>query len=159
MAFRRNRLDVHEIMRDGKDRLFDRITPKAIGHMHMFFYDPKTKEKLPYYDSNPLIFPIEMYDDGFLGINLHYLNPFFRVKLMDALWNNLSNDKFDETTKLKISYKILKGISEARMFKPCVKRYLNTHVRSRFLRIPVNQWDFSICLPVERFVKANKSKV
>ena len=43
------------------------------GRMYMFFYDPKTKAKMPYYDRMPLIFPISVLDTSFLGLNLHYL--------------------------------------------------------------------------------------
>ena len=42
------------------------------GLLNMFFYDPKMKKKLPYYDRFPLILPIETYSNGFLGINFHY---------------------------------------------------------------------------------------
>ena len=45
------------------------------GGMFLFFYNPKLKDKLPYYDRFPLVIPLERYADGFLGINLHYLPP------------------------------------------------------------------------------------
>src|ERR1700686_4103897 len=105
----------------------DKVTKTDVilpGRMYMFFYDPKHKKTLPYYDSVPLIFPIEKYKDGFLGINLHYLHPTLRAKLMDALMTYANNTKFDDSTKLNISYKILKGASRTKYFKPCVKRYL-----------------------------------
>ena len=44
------------------------------GKLNMFMYDPKLKKKLPYYDTFPLVLPIESYSDGFLGLNLHYLH-------------------------------------------------------------------------------------
>ena len=46
-----------------------------IGNMYMFRYEPKLKESLPYYDRFPIVFPIEPYSDGFLGLNFHYLYP------------------------------------------------------------------------------------
>ena len=34
----------------------DRTTRSAfVGHMYFFYYDPKHKEKLPYYDRFPLV--------------------------------------------------------------------------------------------------------
>ena len=58
-----------KLMRDGKLN----ARPSA-GRMSMFIYDPKLKDKLPYYDTFPLVLPIETYSNGFLGINLHYLS-------------------------------------------------------------------------------------
>ena len=57
-----------QLIRDGK------ITGRVnFGALNMFIYDPKLKNKLPYYDTFPLVLPIERYRDGFLGINFHYL--------------------------------------------------------------------------------------
>ena len=43
------------------------------GRMSMFFYDPKTKARLPYYDTFPLVLPLEPMKGGFIGLNFHYL--------------------------------------------------------------------------------------
>lgn len=130
-----------------------------IGSMFMFFYDPKLKKTLPYYDTFPLIFPIEMYKDGFLGINLHYLPPMLRGKLMDALYDLVRNDNLTATTRLKISYEILNGASRFKLFRPCIHRYLFNHVQSRFLYIDPENWDKAVMLPLERFKKASKEEV
>lgn len=139
-----------------KDNLMKMV---RIGSMFMFMYDPKMKKVLPYYDTFPLIFPIEMYKDGFLGINLHYLPPMLRGKLMDALYDLINNDKMNDTTRLKISYEILNGASRFKWFKPCIHRYLFTHVQSRFLYIDPVNWDKAVMLPLERFQKATKEQV
>lgn len=135
------------------------INIKSIGKMYMFFYDPKHKVTLPYYDTFPLIFPLKFYDDGFLGINLHYLPPVLRAKLMDALYKTSNNQRYDETTKLKISYDILNSASKYKWFEPCVKRYLWDHVRSKYLNIEPRMWDAALFLPTERFKKATKQTV
>ena len=56
----------------------------------MFFYDPKFKKTLPYYDTFPLVLPLETYNDGFLGINMHYLPIPLRVNLLDQNLGNTS---------------------------------------------------------------------
>ena len=139
-----------------KDSLTNTLT---IGKMYLFHYDPKHKKTLPYYDTFPLIFPIEMYSDGFLGINLHYISPLLRAKLMDALYTTINNKNNDDTTSLRLSYDILKSASQFKLFQPCLKKYLFSHVKSRYFYIPPNQWDVSIMLPTERFVGAEKSRV
>jgi hypothetical protein len=127
--------------------------------MYMFFYDPKHKATLPYYDRFPLIFPIERYKDGFLGINFHYLPLPLRAKLMDALYSLSSNTRYDEKTKLKLSYNILNGASKYAPFRPTIKRYLRSHVRSRFVKVFSSEWDIALFLPAHRFEKASASKV
>ena len=57
-----------DLIRDGKQAR----SPFG-GRLNMFVYAPKFARKLPYYDTFPLVLPLENYSDGFLGINLHYL--------------------------------------------------------------------------------------
>lgn len=141
---------------EAKSQAVDRVD---IGKMYFFVYDPKMKKELPYYDRFPLIFPFKELSDGFMGINLHYLPPRLRAKLMDALYGLVNNKKYDETTRLNLSYRILNGAARYRFFKPTVKRYLLEKVRSRFIEVNAEQWDMALFLPVEQFSKASKSKV
>lgn len=130
-----------------------------IGRMYFYFYDPKTKDKLPYYDRFPLVLPIEQYPDGFLGLNLHYIHPKQRIILLDKLSEYANNKKFDATTRLRLSYQTIKSASTIYEHTPCVKRYLFKHVESRFVEIDANEWDIAALLPMESFVRASASKV
>ena len=127
--------------------------------MYCFSYDAKWKDVLPYWDKFPLIFPISFKTDRMLGINLHYLPPGMRAKLMDALYTTMNNDRYDKTTKLKISYEILNGAAQFKLFKPCVKCYLFNHVKSPFMNINVNMWDYTLLLPLARFQKKSQDYV
>ena len=92
----------------------DRTTRSAfVGHMYFFYYDPKHKEKLPYYDRFPLVLPIEQYGDGFLGINLHYIHPKERMVLLDKLSETATDKSFDINTRLRLNYQYLKRASKA----------------------------------------------
>jgi hypothetical protein len=130
-----------------------------IGRMYFFYYDPKMKETLPYYDRFPLVIPIEQYRDGFLGLNLHYIHPKQRILLLDALSEFANNSKYDASTRLRLSYDLLRSTSAIYQATPCVKRYLFTHVESRFLEITADEWDIAALLPLENFQKASSSKV
>ena len=130
-----------------------------IGRMYFYFYDPKTKDSMPYYDRFPLVIPIERYNDGFLGLNLHYIHPKNRMILLDKLSDTISNDTYDENTKLKINYRYLAAASKVFEATPCIKRYLFTQIESRFLEITADEWDIAALLPVESFVGASTSKV
>ena len=127
-----------QLIRDGK------ITGRVnFGALNMFIYDPKLKNKLPYYDTFPLVLPIERYRDGFLGINFHYLPYALRARLLSRLDPNAN-------------YSALKNV---RLVKPTLKRYLNTNVRSRFRKLEEEDFMTAIMLPVQRFKKSSASKV
>jgi len=130
-----------------------------IGRMYFYFYDPKTKDTMPYYDRFPLVIPIQRYNDGFLGLNLHYIHPKYRMILLDKLSDTISNDTYDEDTKLKINYRYLAAASKIFEANPCIKRYLFRQIESRFLEIAADEWDIAAMLPVESFVGASTSKV
>lgn len=140
-------------------RRLQMLTVNSIGKMYMFVYDAKNKDTLPYYDAFPMIFPIEFYGDSFLGINLHYLSPVLRAKLMDALYTTINNKKYDNTTKLRMSYQTLASASRYKWFKPCVHKYLFSHVGSAFIYVAPDEWDFALMLPTERFKGATKQQV
>lgn len=146
----KKRVDERKLFEQMQDRQEGSIN---IGSMYLYHYDPKYKDTLPYYDRLPLIFPFEKTKNGFLGINLHYLPPRLRAKLMDGLYELTNNSRYDENTRLRLSYSVLKGVSKLRYYKPCVKRYLNSHVRSNFLYIHPTEWDIAIFLPLARFQK------
>jgi len=129
------------------------------GSLYMYAYDPKTKEDLPYYDRFPLVFPFRKTADGFYGLNMHYLPYDLRIYLLDALLTFKNNSRWDETTKLKYSWALIDGVSKYKAAHPCVKQYLNSHVRSQFRRVSSADWATAMLLPVERFVGASKQQV
>jgi hypothetical protein len=153
---KKTRVTPESLMKEDRTQLKNRAT---IGKMYLFGYDPKHKKTLPYYDTFPLIFKVRNVPGGFYGINLHYLPLPLRAKLMDALYDLTTNSKYDDSTKLKLRYNILKGISKYKYYKPTFKMYLNQHVRGRFLEISSTDWDTALFLPLERFKKSSKSKV
>jgi hypothetical protein len=131
----------------------------VIGKMYFYFYDPKTKDTMPYYDRFPLVIPIESYNDGFLGLNLHYIAPKYRMALLDKLSVTASNKTYDEKTKLRLNYKYLANASRVFEATPCIKRYLFSQIQSRFLEITADEWDIAALLPMESFVGASTNKV
>ena len=140
-----------DLIRDGK-----RNNKPFYGKLNMFFYNPKFKKKLPYYDTFPLVLPLETYSDGFLGINLHYLPIPLRIKLLDRLVDYSNNSQFDESTRLIVDYSKLKKI---RLIKPTIHKYLAGQVQSQFRRIDADEFTIATLLPVQRFKKATAKEV
>lgn len=130
-----------------------RISHKAfIGRMYMYHYDPKYKETLPIWDKFPLVIPMEIYSDGFLGLNLHYLDPSSRLVLLDRLQDFINNDKYDNTTRFNLSYDLLSKSRRYSLIQPCIKRYLLSHIRSPIIYIEPEQWESAIFLPTQKFI-------
>ena len=140
-----------DLIRDGK-----RTSVPTFGLLNMFVYDPKLKEKLPYYDTFPLVLPIEKYSNGFLGINIHYLSMPMRLRLLDRLVDYSNNDKFDTSTKLNVDYSRLKKVD---LIKPCLKRYLAGNVKTQFRKVEADEFMVATLLPVQRFKKQSDSHV
>ena len=128
-----------------------------VGNMYMFFYDPKHKETLPYYDTFPLIIMVEKAPGGFYGLNLHYLPPVLRAKLFDAL--TLTNNRYDETTRFKARYRILQSVRKLRYFKPCFKHYLTNHVESRIVKVEPPEWEIAMFMQTQRFKKSKAGAI
>jgi len=145
-----------ELMKD--DNFITRARPLT-GRMFMYFYDPKHKKTLPYYDRFPLTFMVEKAEGGFYGLNLHYLPHKQRALFFDKLTEFSTNKKYDKTTRIRLSYDLLKGASKLRMFRPCFKHYLTDHVRSKIVEVPASEWESVLFLPTEYFTKKNKSAV
>jgi hypothetical protein len=131
----------------------------AVGKMYMYFYDPKHKETLPYYDRFPLIVMVGPAPRGFMGLNLHYLPLATRAKFLDALLDTINNERYDESTRFRLSYEMLKRASKLKAFRPCLKRYLSSHVRSRLAMVPAPEWEIATFLPTADFEKASSSQV
>lgn len=144
------RVNRNELMKDEQVDLKSAFKP---GAMMMFFYDPKTKEKLPYYDSFPLVIVVDKAENGFYGLNLHYLPPVLRAKFLDGLMESAGNNRFD------LSYSYLKRASKMKYFKPCFKHYLGNQVRSRFAFVQEPEWEIATFLPTADFQKAGRNKV
>ena len=130
-----------------------RISARAfIGKMYFFKYDAKHKDTLPQWDRYPLVIPMDITDDGFLGLNLHYLDPYSRLALLDRLHDFINNDKYDDSTVFRLSYDLLSKSRRYRMIEPCIKRYLLDHIRSPLIYIEPDNWETAVFLPTEKMV-------
>lgn len=123
-----------------------------VGKMFFYHYDPKFKKTLPVYDRFPLVIPMEIYPDGFLGLNIHYLDPYSRLYLLNLLHDFINNTKYDDTTRFKLSYQVLNSSRRYKMIEPCIKRYLSSHIMSSMVYIEPDSWDTAIFLPSAKMV-------
>ena len=146
-----------------------RLVPKLeisglhVGRMIIFSYDPKHKDTLPYYDILPVVIPFKLMKSGksagFLGLNLHYLPPAMRAKLMDALYSHYKQKHLTERARLQLDYQLLVSSARYKWFRPCVKHYLFTHIRSKLNVVDPKEWDMVMMLPLARWRKADETRV
>ena len=147
--------DPRRMIREGKR--VDKVTGGPnFGMMNLFYYRPKGAAKLPYYDVFPLVIPIgKRLNDGFVGINFHYLSVPQRWLLLERLemfQRSSLLDSFDAEKGAGMVMALLwDQIKAKRGVKPIVRRYLAKQVSSKFLKIELSEMLIAVSLPVERF--------
>ena len=151
-----NTLTSNKTLTSGIGKLTSNIEP---GKMYLFMYNPKMAAKLSYYDEFPLVLPFNVIKGGFLGLNLHYLPPLLRMKLLDELLKLADTTTLSKTTEIRMSWNIISNFSRFPEVKPCVKQYLFPNVQSRFLQINPQDWRAAIFLPVESCQGESKTTV
>ena len=130
-----------------------------LGGLYCFYYNPKGKMDLPYYDQFPMVLALEKYNDGFLGLNFHYLPIKYRVVFLDKLMNFAMMGDAGEIMRMRVTYDILTASKRLKEFRPCIKRYLSSHIQSKILTIQPNEWDIAALLPLQQFKGATAPEV
>mgnify|MGYP001202978724 FL=1 len=136
----RNRTDIMQDDALSQTTRVDTSFKGPVGNLYMFFYDAKHKKTLPYYDGFPLSIITGPAKGGFMGVNLHYLHPVARARLLDAVLGNGG------------------GIPQ-KYLAPAQKHYLTAHVKSRFALVDKPEWEIAAFLPMADFKGADPRKV
>lgn len=142
-----------------KDR-FQAVAPSqpGIGRLYFFGYDPLHRDTLPFYDAFPLTIPISKYDDGFLGLNLHYLAPAPRAALLDQLMA-VTRRAGTAQAHMALSWQVVQSIAKVPGYDRCVHRYLTDHITTPLVRVNEDSWETACLLPVQEFKGASASQV
>ena len=102
------------------------------GQLFMFTYNPIT-QTLPFYDAYPLVYVIELKQDGFLGCNLHYVELRRRDELAKSLLNNSAQGAVAVPSRT-------------------LHKYRYSGVQGMIYKIPEKEWSGVAQLPTERFI-------
>lgn len=142
------------LVKDKKNRKFFTLATgkleDMIGGMFFYEYDPKHKAKLPIWDQYPLVIPIELYKDGFLAINMHFVKPNARKVIIDKI---MALAPLDSGKRVSISYNFLKAIASHKVMEGCIKRYLVDHINTKLVTVDINDWGQVVMLPLAKFNK------
>lgn len=142
-----------------KDKLVTKTNRPRIGDMYMFYYDAKHKDTLPYWDQFPLVILTDKAPNGFYGLNLHYLPLNLRARLFDSLLETATNRAYNDTTRMRARYDLLKGVGKMKYYKPCFHRYLTSHVDSGIVKVEPAEWEIALFMPIQKFKGATASQV
>lgn len=139
---------------DANYNAFNPVKDPFIGGLFAFFYDPKLKDVLPYWDQFPLVVPFNIYDDGFIGLNLHYAESSDRMRILQYL----TRMKTKKTTReyARISYQSLQVAMKSDIYQPCVHRYLSSHIKTRLVKIEMSEWKNVAALPLVQWKKQKR---
>ena len=124
-----------------------------IGSLYFFKYDPKLKAKLEMYDKFPMAFPIKMYKDGFLGVNMHYLPMGERKEFIERVnkYRSTSDDN-----RVAINAQLIQMLESSKriykMMPEAVHRYLYSHARSKFITILPDEYEKAVQLRIDEWV-------
>ena len=142
-----------------RNHLVESKTSRGVGRMIAFRYEPKMKETLPHYDTFPLVIPIREVSGGFHGLNLHYLSPQSRTAFLGKLATFVNNDKYDESTRIRVTWGLLKSGVLREYATPTIKHYRRSQIRSQMIVFHPEEWVMAVFLPTAKFVGATKQKV
>ena len=128
-----------------------------VGQMYAFSYDPRHKETLPYYDTFPLVVIAEPLPTGFSGINLHYLSPMVRARLLGKLMDQ-SESELTERSKMISDWSFIRNFQKYPEVRGSIKKYLNSQTGRMYKVDPVH-WKSAIFLDTAQFVGASPGHV
>lgn len=136
--------------READNKVEKAILKKRIelGDLFCYYYNPKYRATLPYYDMFPMIMLLSAEKETFLGINFHYLRPKWRAILLDRVTARIGGG-LPKWSKLR----------NIRQIAPTIKRYRYDHIMRKVVPIKEDEQEIAIFLPTERFRKAGKSKI
>jgi len=140
------------------------LTRQAMVPGRIMLYEYKAiTPNLPYFDKWPLILVIDAWTNKgknyFSGLNFHYLPVEMRYPLLIKLMEYKNNKRYDETTRLKVTYDLLKSASNMKEFRPAYKHYRLDAVKSKFRQVEVKYAEIAMALPLARFQGASNKKV
>jgi hypothetical protein len=144
------------LRQQGNTKLVSNLVPTGL---YSYYYMPKGKKTLPYYDMFPLVFPINKGPDSFVGLNMHYLDYPLRFALFRELIKVGKATKLNDNTKMQLHWSVIQGVSKLAPAQACIKQYLFDHVKSPFLKIHPNDWATAMMLPTHKFAKASAQTV
>lgn len=94
------------------------------SRMYAFRYNPKLKDKLPFYDRTPLMFPLNPGPSHTLGLNIHWIPQRHRKKFIEWILER-SLDVKNKKKFARLVYNTIKGNAALRPALKGIRLYIN----------------------------------
>ena len=83
--------------------------PTEPGKIYVFKYDPKHKEKLPWWDMSPIVLSLDSVELNDFGINLNLLPIMVKEELLDLVYDRFSSQIKNQSAGKRASNAKLQG--------------------------------------------------
>lgn len=148
----RNRLSMIHNSGDFKRRT-GRENRTLIGRLYYFQYEAVEAgdAELQVYDQFPMIFVFNtsLSKDGkklIHALNMHYLTPKERAFVYLKLMKIKNRKGWTDTTKLKISWELIKQLMSSHLYEKAVHTYRVDRLQSRMIEIVPEDWEIAVFL-------------
>ena len=122
---------------------FEAVSKISVGSMYIFEYRAEHAAKLNYWDRFPLCLPLYGNRTHFTGINLHYLPPIGRAKVLDVFTDPRTAN----------------ALAKSKLMQPCIKQYIIKNINSKIMQVDSEDWVGTLMLPIESFIGASSAYV
>ena len=162
-----------EIVRKQKRRLSyfsnilvvkDPTRPENEGKVFLFKYGKKIFDKIneamhPQFADEKAVNPFDFWDGANFKLKIRQVEGYrnYDKSEFDSV-SAISNDD-DEIKRIRVTYPILDASSRFKEFRPCIKKYLYSNIRSRILAVEPQEWDVALYLPIQQFKKEQAKTV
>ncbi len=120
------KLQEQKLMKNREQSDRGKVKEMSTG-VYYFKYDAKWKSRLPIWDKQPLIYPLDFTYDSVLAINLHWVNPLYRVKFVWQM-NRASNALKNPKAFIQWTYHMIKTEPQLKYLGKGIRRYLNYRI-------------------------------
>lgn len=140
-------IGIFDMIRAARLDKTDLLKPK-IGDMVIFNYVSKGRLEDSKFNSFPMIFILSVSHDRIYGLNMLYLPPVLRNKVILQLTKSVAGLKLTDTTRGLMVANLLKSYKDVKLFAPCFREYKLDSIKSKFINIPTNNWGLSLKMPI-----------
>lgn len=125
------------------------------GQMILFRYQAKGFDEgtLSYFDAAPIVIILgENKHGNLLGLNLHYLPPPVRLRVLGLLMKPINAKKLRHDTKLRVTYQAVQSIAALAPLQYAIHSYIPNRMAGKVVRVQPAEWHHAAAMPVAQFI-------
>lgn len=92
------------------------------------------------------------------GLNMHYATPQQRAVLYSQLLKLKAGKGYTDQTKLRLTWKLIKSVSQHKLYEKCVHAYRVDRLQSQLIEIHPKDWEVAVFLNLQKWVRPPAQK-